>query len=479
LNYGIRQANKGEFQQAAQAFCQAIQLNPKYSNAYNNLGLVLHKMNRLEEAKACLCRAIELKPNYPYAYNNLSLILIDTNRLEEAEACLRRAIELDPNFSELYNNLGLVLEDTTRIAEAEKSYRRAIFLNPKYAEAHYNLGRLFKSTRRLAEAEIFYHRALKLHPGYSAAEFALAVLYLLQGDFTKVWEKYDKFRTKKSKRRQGEIPCWQGEDLTGCSILLFHEQGFGDTVQFVRYVQKVAEAASQTVLWIQKPLAVLLAASYHTLTIHVGEDRPREHYDFACPLPRLPMVFNTALQTIPQIVPYLQSVPEVSAAWRKTFEAMDSGKRYRGGVVWAGNPRHINDRSRSIPFALFRKLFDSSEINWVSLQVGERASDAAEAPCNVVDLSPKLVDFSQTAGAIANLDLVITVDSAVAHLAGAMGKKTWVLLPFVPDWRWQLEREDSPWYPTVRLFRQSKLGDWPEVLIRVKEAIEKEINELK
>ena len=157
------------------------------------------------------------------------------------------------------------------------------------------------------------------------------------------------------------------------------------------------------------------------------------------------------------------------------MDAIDSGNRYRAGVVWSGNPRHNNDRNRSIPFALFCKLFDSSAINWVSLQAGERASDVAETPYHVVDLSPDLVDFSQTAGVIENLDLVITVDSAVAHLAGAMGKKTWVLLPFSPDWRWQLERKDSPWYPTMRLFRQNKIGDWPEVLAKVKEAIAEEI----
>ena len=307
LNYGIQLANKGDFQQAAEAFCHAIQLNPKYSNAYNNLGLVLQNMNRLEEAEACLRRALELNPNYPHAYNNLGLVLIDTNRLEEAEACLRRAIELNPDFPELYNNLGLVLEDTTRVVEAETSYRRAIFLNPKYSEAHYNLGRLFKDMQRLAEAEAAFRQSIELCPGYPAAEFALSVLYLLQGEFTKGWEKYDKFRMKRSGRRQGEIPCWRGEDLTGRRILLFYEQGFGDTLQFVRYAQKVAAAAAHTVLWVQKPLEGVIAASYNTLTVHVGEGRPREQYDFACPLPSLPMVFNTTLQTIPQLVPYLQN----------------------------------------------------------------------------------------------------------------------------------------------------------------------------
>lgn len=468
LNMGVELAQQGDLEDAVVAFCRAIQLDPHYAQAYSNLGLMLMDTNRLQEAEACLYRAIELKPDYAAAYNNLGLVLMNANRLGEAESCFRQALELDPNCPEVYNNLGLVLEDTTRLKEAEALFRRAIEQKPNYAEAHYNLGNFLKAVKRLDEAEKCLLRASELRPDYQQAHFALASLYLLRGQYEQGWEKYDKLRLKKSKNRLPEFCRWQGEDLTDRKILLFHEQGFGDTIQFVRYVKKVAELAHETILWVQKPLTSLMAASYTDVKVHTGECPPTEQFDFACPLPSLPMIFNSSEKTIPRLVPYIHAVREISAAWRRTLVKADNGIKYRVGVVWAGNPKHHNDRNRSVPFAIFRELFAITEINWVSLQVGVRAEDLKGTPDSILDLSQDLVDFSQTAGVMDNLDLVITVDSAVAHLAGAMGKETWLLLPVSPDWRWQLEREDSPWYPTMRLFRQLKMGEWSEVLARAK-----------
>lgn len=474
LNLGVSLANKGDLQQAEAAFCQAIRLNPNYAKAYNNLGLILQKTNRFDKAEACLLRAIELAPDSPDTYNNLSLVFMDTARLDEAEACLRQAIKLNPNVPEIHNNLGLVLVDQNRLQEAETAYRRAIRLKPDYPDAHYNLGNLFKNTKRLDEAEREYRYALKLRPGFDTALFALSTLYLLKGQFEKGWENYNKLRMKK--HRQPDICRWRGEDLTGRRILLFHEQGFGDTIQFARYVQKVSELASETVLWVQKPLQRLMASSYTALTVHTGKELPAEPYDFACPLPDLPMIFNSSEKTIPKIIPYIDVSTDISQTWKNTLNNM-CGNGYRIGIVWAGNPKHHNDRNRSIPYAVFRDLFDISNVIWVSLQVGSRAEDLAKTSDKVLDLSQSLSDFAETAGAIANLDLIITVDSAVAHLAGAMGKETWVLLPFAPDWRWQLDRKDSPWYPTMRLFRQNKAGNWQEVLKKVKTALQKKLNQ--
>jgi len=469
LNRGVALANAGNFPQAEEAFRQAIELNPDYAKAYSNLGFVLKLSGRLDEAAACLNQAIKLNPNFPDAYNNLSLVLMDTGRLAEAEACLRKALRLNPHSPEIYNNLGLVLEDTERQPAAEISYRRALELRPDYPDAYYNLGNLLKNARRMVEAQAAYHRAIELRPGFTSARFALSTLYLLQGRFADGWQAYNDLRLE-SGARQPKIPCWQGEGLAGRSILLYHEQGFGDTIQFIRYAEKVAESAAKTVLLVQKPLERLVQSSFPSLTVCSGEPDP-ETYDFACSLPNLPMLFNTSADTIPATIPYLRISPEISAAWHRVIGQQPASQSYKIGVVWAGNPKHHNDHNRSIQFRLFRQLFNLAQASWLSLQTGS----AAESAGKLIDLSPRLIDFAETAGAIENLDLIITVDSAVAHLAGAMGKETWLLVPFAPDWRWQLDRKDSPWYPSMLLFRQNRPGDWREVLARVKKALEKKL----
>ena len=475
LDLGIKLIRKGDLENAITAFCTAIKLDPNYSPAYNNLGLVFKNTNRPHEAEACFCRAIELNPNDPYAYNNVGLVLMDFGNLQKAEECFHRAIELNPNYPAIYNNLGTVLEETYHLAEAEAAYCRAIELNPDYPEAHYNLGTLLRVTKHLEEAEEHLCRAVELRSNYSEAEFSLANLYLLRGEFENGWEFYEKSRPKRYGYRQLKIPRWHGEDLTGCSILLCWEYGFGDTIQFVRYAQKVEKLASKTSLWVQKPLERLLTDTHPNLAVYAGECPPQEKYDYVCSLLSLPVIFNTCNETIPQPILQIPASRTASVTWREALGKIDNGNVYRAGVVWAGHPKHLNDKKRSIPFAIFRNLFDVSRVTWVSLQVGLRAEDLIRTPYNVIDFSRDLVDFMETAELIEALDLVITVDSAVAHLAGTVGKKTWLLLPFDSDWRWQLDREDSPWYPTVRIFRQRKFGDWQEVVERVKIALQDEL----
>ncbi|AIF52434.1 tetratricopeptide repeat protein [Pelosinus sp. UFO1] len=474
LNLGIKLIKKGDLESAVTAFCTAIKLNPKYSPAYNNLGLIFKNTNRLLEAEACFCRAIELSSNDSYAYNNLGLVLMDLGNLQKAEGCFLRAVELNPNNSIIYTNLGTALEENSHLVEAEGAYRRAIELNPNSPEAHYNLGTFLRFIKRFDEAEDQLCRAVELRSDYTEANFSLGNLYLLRGEFANGWGKYEKSRRRRSRYRQLKIPQWLGEDLTGRSILLCWEYGFGDTIQFVRYVQKVEKLTSKIILWVQKPLERLLAAAHPNLTLYAGDCLPQGKYDYVCSLLSLPVIFNTCNETIPQTVPYIPASRTASVTWREALRKIDNDKLYRVGVVWAGNPRHHNDSKRSIPFDVFHKLFGISRVSWVSLQVGLRAEDLIGTPYNIIDFSRDLVDFMETAGLIETLDLVITVDSAVAHLAGTMGKKTWLLLPFDPDWRWQLDREDSSWYPTIRIFRQRKLGDWQEVVERVKRALQKE-----
>ncbi|MBU2699825.1 Flp pilus assembly protein TadD [Sporomusaceae bacterium BoRhaA] len=469
-NLGTVLINCNRLTEAEICLRQAIQLNPQYPEAYGNLGVVLMGIKQLAEAESCLKRAIELKSDLIEAYATLGLVLRDTN-CYEAEEYLRRAIELNPKYPESYNNLGLVLKYSFRLDEAEACYRRAIELQPEYLNARVNLGILLKDTYRLDEAKACFCQVIEQYPNSVEASFALGILDLLQGKYgAEWWEKYE-LRRKVFGYWQPEIRYWQGENLAGCRILLYYEQGFGDTIQFIRYAKKVAELASETTVLIQKPLQQLMINSQKTVVISTDEKIHEERYDFTCSLLSLPFVFKTTQETIPKKIPYIQPEHEVVIKWSKILGKRGIGKRLRVGVVWAGNPNHKNDCNRSIAFETFRQLFDITEVEWVSLQVGKRAGNLKDTLYSVIDLSSRLIDFSETAGVISNLDLIISVDSAVAHLAGAMGKETWLLLPFAPDWRWQLEREDSDWYPTIRILRQQKYGDWQGVLRRVKELV--------
>ncbi|WP_094605960.1 Photosystem I assembly protein Ycf3 [Sporomusa silvacetica DSM 10669] len=473
-NLGVVQTRRKLTNKAANSFRRAAELDKDNPYIFNNLGVALYDLNRQDEAQTYFCQAIELKPDYSEAYYNLGRVLKKMNDLDGAVKYFRQAIDLKPDYLLPYNSLAVVLIITNRLEEAEKCLRQAIKLKPDYADAHRKLGRALKMMHRVDEAEAAYLRAIEVSTPEQVedCQFGLGILYLLRGQYTKGWERYD-LRRKLYKYSEPDICYWQGENLTGRKILLFNEQGLGDTIQFVRYVQQVAMLASETVVRVQEPLKRLLTDSLHFSKVYSGANMPSEHYDFACSLHSLPFAFQTSEKTIPKKIPYLWASPKIVKKWRSVLNQADGGQLYRVGIVWAGNPKHHNDHNRSIPFELFSELLVTDQVSWVSLQVGDRAKDLLKTDYKVIDFSQNLTDFYETAGVVENLDLVITVDSAAAHLSGAMGKKTWILLPFAPDWRWQLDREDSPWYGTARLFRQRRINDWQEVLLRVKDALGK------
>ena len=475
VHIGVEKANAGELLEAEEAFRHAIRVNPAYAPAFANLGYILYRLNRSGEAEALLKKGIELDPESVEAYNNLGLVMMDSNRMEEAETCFRHAIGLEGASPAVFNNMGLVLEDTNRRKEAELYFRRAIRMSPEYADAHYNLGNWFKKNKQWKEAELSYRRALKIQPAYHMARFAVSALNLLLGQFDRGWADFNEFRLQTESARARGIPRWQGESLKGRSILLFHEQGFGDTVQFVRYVSKVASSAARVALWVQEPLESLMRVSFQNISVHASMDNPAESFDLACPLPTLPMLFKANDRTILRTVPYLKADAITVERWRCILKDRALKGKCKVGLVWAGNPGHHNDHNRSIPFGALREMVSIPDIDWISLQVGNNAKMPADADCPIIDFSVELTDFSETAGLIANLDLVVTVDSAVAHLSGALGRDTWILLPYIPDWRWQLGRGDSPWYPTARLFRQNKPGSWDEALEKVKRMLKKSV----
>lgn len=469
LAQGLACVQSGEYDHAVQWFCQAIQQQPNCAAAYNNLGLVLKETGRRLEAEACFRRAVALEPEQYQAYNNLGLVLLDLSFFAEAETCFRRALALQPAHAAICNNLGTALEELADFTTAEMMYRQAISLRPDYPEAHYNLGVLLRLQKRLEEAQQELQQAVVLRPGYVEAELSLALLHLLRANFREGWAPYERLRKKKYGHTDYPVPLWQQESLVDRTILLYWEYGFGDTIQFLRYVPLVEAQDALVSLWVQAPLVQLVRLAYPHLTIYGGTEFPPDNFDYCCSLLSLPVHFATDADNIP-LPPVYQLDKYSGTAWPAIRPKLSKGLRV--GIVWAGHPKHNNDQRRSIPFATFRQVLDLDGIDWVSLQVGEKEKDLHNGDHAVLAIADKLTDYAETASVIAQLDLVITVDTSVAHLAGSLRKPVWVLLAYDPDWRWQLERCDSPWYPVgMRLFRQSAPGDWVSVLQAVRQGL--------
>ncbi|HTV48209.1 MAG TPA: tetratricopeptide repeat protein [Phycisphaerae bacterium] len=473
FNLGIALQAKGQFDDAIDAYRQAITRKPDYAEAHNNLGNVLRDKRQVDKAIAAYRRAIELNPNYAEARSNLGNALRNKGQLDEAIAAYQRAIALKPNYAEAHNNLGNALKDKGQLDEAISAYRRAIALKPDYAEAHNNLGNALRDKGQLDEAITTCSQAIVLKPNDAEANYNLSLLLLLRGDFQQGWERYQ-WRSRcanfLSLRRNFTQPQWDGSALETRTLLLHTEQGFGDAVQFIRYLPLVVQRGGKIIIECQAALQRLFRTmSGKCQIVAKGESLPA--FDLYCPLLSLPLVFGTTLENIPQTVPYLHTDVQEAKRWQDRVNEHSPGLKV--GLVWAGNSTHKNDRNRSMKLSSLALLGQVSGVHFFSLQKGEAAAQARTPPAGLelVDWTDELKDFADTAALIANLDLVITVDTAVAHLAGAMGKRVWTLLPFIPDWRWMLGREDSPWYPTMRLFRQGIRGDWDGVIKRVVHAL--------
>ena len=471
-NLGIVQVRQKLPEAAVGSFMQALRLGPVKAGLLYNLGLVLYGLERYEESLGYLRQATELDCRYTDAHYTLGCSLKELKRAREAIPCFQRVIELQPDNLPAYDNLATMLLLANRLPEAETCLRRVIAIDPRFADAHRKLGRILKMLHRVDEAEASYLRAIEVSQPDQVADsrFGYGILCLLRGQYRRGWEYYD-LRRNLYNYPEPEYPCWRGEDLHNKNILLFCEQGLGDTLQFIRYAKQVAAAARRTDVRVQSSLRKLLAASLPECTIYSGAARPAEHYDFACSLHSLPFIFQTSEETIPDCGGYLLPPARMVKKWHNVLQETGN-KNFRVGIVWAGNPKHHDDHNRSIPFQLFDSLLAIPRLSWISLQVGTRAQDLHRTTHPVLDVSQELQDFSETAGLVQNLDLVVTVDSAVAHLSGALGKPAWVLLPYAPDWRWQLDRHDTPWYSSIRLFRQQQLDAWPEVLQRVGVALQ-------
>jgi tetratricopeptide (TPR) repeat protein len=464
---GLSAKAAGNLAAAISLVQQAIEADSSVASYHANLCELYRQAGRLDEALASGLRALALEPASPQASNALGIVHYD--RGEHGAACdrYRLAIAVSPRFAEAHSNLGNAFQRLRRDDEAIAAYRSALAINPRFAACWSNLGLTFSQLGRHDEALDAYRSAVEADPLYGDGHVGVALQSLLRGDFAKGWLEYQwRFRSTQQSPLRMPWPEWQGDPLAGRHILLVAEQGIGDTIQFCRYAHLLRPTASVS-LMVPPTLVRLLSASLPWTTV-VAAGQPTPSCDVYCPMLSLPMRLGTTEETIPAAIPYLRVPAGLDAPWQARLAQIPAP---RIGLVWAGNPRHLNDLNRSLPPPVLSPLFDVAALSWVSLQIGPRAAEAKLMTGRIVDVTPMLGDFLDTAALLSSLDLVISVDTAVAHLAGALGLPIWLLLPVGNDWRWQLDREDSPWYPTMRLYRQPVYGDWAPVMSRVAEAL--------
>jgi tetratricopeptide (TPR) repeat protein len=492
--------------EATACFERALALAPDHAQAHYHLGIALMQTNHLDDAAAHFERALAIVPDYAQAHVGLGAVRMGQEKFAPALAAFERALAIQPDNIDALNNRGSALRNLKRFADALESYDRVLTLKPDHVEALYNRGNALQGLkrhdealasfdqalairgdyvlalnnrgnslrilRRYAEALASFDRALAIKPDYAETHWNRSCLQLLLADFAAGWAEYEwRWRTQEFApwRRDFAAPPWLGETpLDGKTILLHAEQGLGDAIQFLRYLPMVAASGARIVLEVQAPLKALLAGLSgieHAAAIVVrGETLPG--FDCHCPLASLPLAFKTRLDTIPASIPYVSASRDRVTKWRQRLP--ESGKR-RIGIAWAGNPAFRGDEPRSIGLARFSPLVSAGGVEFLSLQRDLRQGDRdiLRHHPQVVQPGDAIADFADTAALMSLVDLVISSDTSVVHLAGAMGKPVWVLLHTDADWRWLVDRGDSPWYPTARLFRQPEIDDWESVVARV------------
>jgi tetratricopeptide (TPR) repeat protein len=473
LSLGNLFYDEGNFRAAAACYARAIVVRPGYGKAFCNLGNAFSAMERFATAVVCYERALALDPGASAARHNLGNALLNRREYRRAEACFRQVLELEPFSPEHHNSLGNALLQQRNVHEAEQCYARALALRPDYAAAHINLANTLLQLGQRARMEHHYRRGVELDPASPGGQYNLALAHLREGNYREGWQRHESrwnFRELHLPRRDFSQPQWHGEPLQGQTILLHSEQGLGDTLQFARYVPLVAARGCRVILEVQPRLRPLLdRLPGADLVLARGDRLPG--FATHCPLMSLPLAFDTTLETIPSAVPYLVPTSASVAAAREEYPRREG--RLRIGLCWAGNPRHKADRQRSMPLEILASLAEIDKAVFFSLQFGPAAAQIAplQSRFPVVDASSRNQSLAETAALMATLDLVLTVDTAIAHLAGAMGLPVWIMLPHLADWRWLEDRRDSPWYPTARLFRQPASGHWAPLIAEVRGAL--------
>ena len=461
----------GRLDEALASCDAALAVDAAYADGHNTRGLLLTELGRPEEALVALDRAVALNPGHPAFWNNRGVALAALARQDEAADAFDRALSLAPGFADALSNRAAALRALGRLDEAQASCDQALALDPRHADAWVNRGCIFRDRGRNAEAMAAFEQALTVKPDHVEAAWSRALLQLVTGDYAAGWRGFE-LRWKRPEllayASGPGAPLWLGETpIAGRTLLLRSEQGLGDSIQMLRYVPRLAEAGVRVLLAVQPPLETM-AAAVPGVDALVRAGDPLPPHDYQTPLMSLPLAMGTLADAIPWDGPYLAPPPGQAEAWAAR---LGPRRGLRVGLAWSGNPKHLNDRNRSLALAALEPLLDQ-DAAFVSLQKDHALADGARlAALGVAHHAAFLHDLGDTAGLIAQMDLVIAVDTSVAHLAGAMGKPVWLLLPFAGDFRWGVEGETTPWYPSGRLFRQGAPGAWAGVIGRVGEAL--------
>ena len=469
--------NAGRLEEAGRIYQQLIALRPQDAALRHLLGLVYTEQGLGQEAEQQIRQAIDLNPRHPGYHRSLGDVLQAGGNLNAAIQAYEVALDLAPDDPDALLNAGNAFHRAGDADRAKSCFERILLTCPDHPQAINNIGKVLYDQCLIDDSLKFYNKSVKSEPNYAEAHFNRAVALLAKGDYVQGWPAYE-WRFKRAGAHEvyphrHSTPRWDGSSYWGERLLVHCEQGLGDVIQFCRYLPMVKALGGTLIFEVHAPLIPLLQdwIAIDELVPFDAAKAPAVDFDQHMPLLSLPMLFQTRLESIPIQVPYLQPSAPKRAHWQSRMETQG----LRVGLVWSGS---ATDRQRDIPLADCQTWWQVGRIDFFSLQKGEAAEQLNELPSQqvVTALGQQLADFSDTAAVIANLDLVISVDTAVAHLAGAMGKPVWVLLPFAPDWRWLLERSDSPWYPTARLFRQTQRADWSQVVAQVAEALNRAIS---
>ena len=467
LRTALQYHSIGNLADAERIYRQILALDPRHADSLHLLGVIAFHAGRPDAARELIQRAIAVNPSAPEYHSNLGNILEASGSLEEAIASYRRALVLRPGYADAQFNLGNAYSKGDLLEQAVACYQASLRLRPDYPPAWLNMGNALRSLGRIPEALECYRRVPNDAVDVAEARWNRAIALLLSGDYASGWGEYEcRWTLERTKPRLRKFlhPAWDGSNIPGRTILLHAEQGFGDTIQFIRYAPLVAARGARVIVECQ-PELVKLIGDMNGIERVVPAGETLADFDLHLPLLSLPRIFRTTLDTVPAAMPYLRADPTLASRWTKKL-SLGRKKRFKVGLVWAGG---TSDPKRDCSLAMLGALVTAPDTVFVSLQKGDAAGQAVHPPAKMalLDLGPALNDFADTAALISQLDLVISVDTAVAHLAGALGKPVWTLLRFAPDWRWLLGRDNSVWYPAMRLYRQHAPGDWSQALARL------------
>jgi Tfp pilus assembly protein PilF len=469
LNQAVRSYQVGHLDEA-EGLCRAIlRVDANHVEALYLLGVVQSRLGRSKEALASYDRVLVIKPDYAQVLTNRGVALWDLKRFEEALASHDRALAIKPDFAEALTNRGLTLRDLERLEDALVSYDKALAIKPDLAEALNGRGNTLRELKRFEDALVSYDKALAIKPDYADALTNRGQCKLLLGHYQEGWQDYEWRWEARGFPKRPKISAanWEGEDLAGRRLIVFSEQGLGDTIQFARFLPQLVQRKAKVIFLTQPKLVRILRPLISDIDVVSAID-DHDAFDFQCALMGLPLRFNTGLDTIPAKIPYLSAEPDRVARWKERIGAHG----FKIGIGWQGNP-NAHDTHKHIPLEEFIPLTRIPQVRLISLQYRDGVDQLARLPADVKietlgdDFNSGPDAFIDTAAVMANLDLIISSCTSIPHLAGALGRPTWIVLKHVDDWRWLLDREDSPWYPTMRLFRQPKRDDWTSVFSKI------------